>query len=103
MNYVGEKPSDPITFNIYPDEKGSASATLYEDDGVSPAYKQDGFRRTNVSARRIGAVYDVTIAAPTGKYQPTPRKLVFILKSAARIGRPVTVADGGSARTIKIN
>ena len=27
-NYVGEKPVDPITFNIYPDERGSASTTL---------------------------------------------------------------------------
>jgi len=35
MNYVGEKPFDPITFAIYPDERGSAATTLYEDDGLS--------------------------------------------------------------------
>ena len=28
MNYVGEKPFDPITFTIYPDEKGSAASHL---------------------------------------------------------------------------
>jgi alpha-glucosidase (family GH31 glycosyl hydrolase) len=33
MNYVGEKPWDLLTFNIYPDEKGLAATTLYEDDG----------------------------------------------------------------------
>ena len=24
MNYVGEKPTDPVTFMIYPDQKGLA-------------------------------------------------------------------------------
>src|ERR1044071_8625529 len=31
LNYVGEKPVDEITFNIYPDDTGAASTTLYED------------------------------------------------------------------------
>src|SRR4030095_12237937 len=37
MNYVGEKPFDPITFSIYPDDKGSASTSLYEDDEIGRA------------------------------------------------------------------
>jgi len=103
MNYVGEKPVDPITFNIYPDDNGSASVTFYEDDGVSPAYKQDGFRRTTVTARRIGVSYVVTTNAPQGSYQPGPRRLSFVVKSIGRIPRVVTVADDGSAQTIRIN
>jgi len=103
LKFVGEKPIDPLTFNIYPDDKGAASLTLYEDDGISPAYKQDGFRRTTISARRIGALYDVTVAAPAGKYQPGTRRFAFIMKSGLRVGRAVTVADDGSPRTIRVN
>src|SRR3989441_9670174 len=101
MNYTGEKPFDPITFNIYPDEKGSASATLYEDDGLSPAYKQEGFRRTTVTAERSANGYAVTVAAPLGHYNPGPRKLVFVNKSA-RATAPVTITDDGTARKLRI-
>lgn len=103
MNYVGEKPSDPITFNIYPDDQGSASVTLYEDDGVSTVYKQEGFRRTTVKVRRLGRGYVVTASAPLGQYQPARRRLSFVVKSAGRTSRAVTVADDGNAQTIKIN
>lgn len=103
IKYVGEKPFDPITFNIYPDDKGSASATLYEDDGVSPSYKQDGFRRTTINARRMGAGYAVTLGAPSGRYQPGKRSFAFIVKSTPGRGLPVRVADDGSPRTIRVN
>jgi alpha-glucosidase len=103
MNYVGEKPVDPVSFNIYPDEKGNASATLYEDDGVSPLYKQGAFRRTSVNVRRVGLGYVVTTEAPQGQYQPGNRNLSFVIRSAGRVPRVVTVADNGSAQTIKIN
>ena len=103
MNYTGEKPSDPITFNIYPDEKGSASATLYEDDGVSPAYKQQVFRRTTVNVKRVGLGYLATISAPHGSYQSGGRKFAFVIKAAGRASRTVTTNDNGSAQSIKIN
>ena len=103
IKYVGEKPFDPITFNIYPDEKGSASVTLYEDDGVSPSYKQDGFRRTTINTRRVGASSVVTIGAPSGRYQPGKRSFAFVVKSAPRRGAPMSTADDGSPRTIRVN
>lgn len=103
MNYIGQKPIDPITFNIYPDENGSASVTLYEDDGVTPAYKQDGFRRTNVNAKRVGPGYLVTKSAPQGNYQPGARRFSFVVRSTGRVSRTVTVADNGTAQAIRIN
>jgi alpha-glucosidase len=103
MNYIGEKPWDPITFNIYPDDKGSASTTLYEDDGLSNAYRQGAFRRTTVNARRVGAGYVVTKSAGQGSYQPGSRRLSFIVKSANGAPRVATVADEGSPQTIRIN
>jgi len=103
MNYIGEKPQDPITFNIYPDDAGSAATTLYEDDGVSNAYRQGAFRRTTVNARRVGAGYVVTKSAPQGTYQPGSRRLSFIVKSANGAPRVGTVTDDGSSQTIRIN
>lgn len=91
-NYVGERPDDPITFNIYPDDKGLASGSLYEDDGNSPAYKRGVFRRTKVSARPDGAGFLVSIDATDGQYNPGQRKLNFIINSrtSAKITRTKT-------------
>jgi alpha-glucosidase len=101
-NYVGEKPFDPITFAIYPDDKGSASTTLYEDDGLSPAYKDGAYRRTVVSVQRGARGYLVSIASPAGRYAPSPRKFNFVIKTAGQATRAVTVADEGTARQIEI-
>lgn len=101
MKYVGEKPFDPITFAIYPDEKGAASTTLYEDDGISPAYRQGVFRSTSVSVRRAAGRYIVAVSAPQGSYKPGARKFSFEIKPLAS-SRTVTVADDGKAREIEI-
>ena len=102
MNYVGEKSFDPITFGIYPDDKGSASTTLYEDDGLSPAYKDGAFRRTTVAVKQVAGGYIATMTAPEGRYNPGPRKLNFGINSEHATRRIVTVVDDGSARRIEI-
>jgi alpha-glucosidase (family GH31 glycosyl hydrolase) len=102
MNYVGEKPFDPITFNIYPDEKGAASTTLYEDDGLSPSYKQDGFRRTVVNAAKALRGFTVTVSAPQGLYNPGSRKFSFVIKSDRAPTTTVMTTDDGSTRNLKI-
>ena len=102
MKYVGEKPADPITFNIYPDNNGSAAATLYEDDGLSPAYKQEGFRRTTLTAKRVAAGYSVSVDAPQGRYNPGPRKFGFVIKSPTQGRNAVIVADTPTMRSVII-
>src|SRR5262245_27885206 len=92
MNYVGEKPVDPITFSIYPDENDQALTTLYEDDGVSPAYRQGVFRRTQVSSAKSTNGFQTDVAAPQGSYNPGSRNLVFVIKSGSAF-RQVSV-DG---------
>jgi alpha-glucosidase len=89
-NYVGEQPSDPITFNIYPDDKGLASGKLYEDDGNSPAYKRGMFRRTSVSARRDGRAFVVSIDGTEGQYNPGRRKLNFTVSGSTAAVRTKT-------------
>jgi alpha-glucosidase len=85
QNYVGEKSSDPIKFNIYPDDAGSASMTLYEDDGLSPAYKTGAFRRTTITARRGTDGFTVSIGPVQGNYNPGPRKFEFVVKTGERV------------------
>ena len=101
MRFVGDKPADPITFAIYPDEQGSASTTLYEDDGASPAYQRGMFRRTNVTVKRTarGAVATIDVAA--AQYNPGARKFSFVIQSAGA-RRFVTVADTGRAQQVEI-
>jgi alpha-glucosidase len=80
MNYVDEKPFDPATVNIYPDDSGSASGTLYEDDGLSPANKNGAFRRTTFLLRRGESVSVRT----EGTYKTAPRKFNFVVKPSGR-------------------
>jgi alpha-glucosidase len=101
MNYVGEKKVDPITFAIYPDEKGSAATILYEDDGNSLSYLQGSFRRTKIEVRRSANRYIVTSGAPAGSYNPGARKFVFVIKPGAAM-QTISVVDEGKARALEI-
>ncbi|HEX5966639.1 MAG TPA: TIM-barrel domain-containing protein [Pyrinomonadaceae bacterium] len=84
QNYIDETRNDQVTFNIYPDDKGAASAQLYEDDGLSPAYKRGEFRRTKVSVRRGQRGHIVSISAAEGSYKPGPRRFIFVVRSSPR-------------------
>jgi len=96
MNYVGEKLFDPLTFAIYPDEKGSAATSLYEDDGISPAYKKGAYRRTKITVSREPTGIQVALGAPDGSYNPGQRKMIFIVKSDRPVVKTATVTDDGS-------
>jgi alpha-glucosidase len=100
MNYVGEKPFDPIIFAVYPDDNGSASSTLYEDDGSSPAYKQGAFRRTTVSVKRGPRGYAANISA-VGSYNPGARKFSFVIKSVSP-NKVANISDDGQTRQLEI-
>ncbi len=82
MKYVGEKPFDPITFAIYPNESGSAATTLYEDDGTSPAYERGVFRRTEVRVTREDGRYTARVSNREGDYHPPARNFRFVIKPA---------------------
>ena len=83
MNYVGEKPIDPVSFEIYPDAAGRAAGSLYEDDGVSPAYASGVVRRTTIAY----ASGEISVSEPGGSYQPKPRNFVFTIHAAAPAGQ----------------
>lgn len=94
MNYVGEK-TGPLNLTIYPDAKGQARLSLYEDDGVSHAYLQGGFRRTAVSYRATASESEIEIGAPQGTYKAEARPLIFTVQSA-RSGIATVLVDGAA-------
>ncbi|HEY2014528.1 MAG TPA: glycoside hydrolase family 31 protein [Bryobacteraceae bacterium] len=84
MNYVGEKQGEPLRFDIYPDSKGEASTSVYEDDGLTEAYRQGKFRRTAVTYRRTPSGGQIDLTRAQGDFAPAPRDLVFSVRTTAR-------------------
>jgi alpha-glucosidase len=90
MNHTGEKPWNPLRFDIYPDAAGTATGSLYEDDGLSPAYLQGAFRRTTLSF----AAGKITVAA-AGALLPAARRFELALHATSHVsavtvdGRPL--------------
>jgi len=99
MNYVGEKPADPLRFEVYPDVRGEASASLYEDDGLTEAYQQGSFRQITVSYRGTKAGGQVSLSAPTGSFRPAPRSLEFVVHPGART---IRIPDDGQSHRIEL-
>ncbi len=83
MDYVGEKPWDPIRFDVYPDANGAASGSLYEDDGTSTNYLAGQSRRTELSCGRAGSGYRIALSAPQGSYRPGARTFEIIVHGVA--------------------
>ena len=103
MNYVGEKPADPMHFEIYPDARGEASTSLYEDDGLTDAYRQGTFRQTSVTYRHTPGGDQIDVSAPKGTFRPAPRHLEFTVQAAPAVRR--VLIDGkqqGSAAAARI-
>jgi alpha-glucosidase len=102
MNYVGEKPFDPLTLVVYADAKGDASARVYEDDGATQSYRRGVYRRTTVSATRSGGEMQVKLSAPEGSYTAGARGITLVVKSAARTaavsldGKPLAAITSGA-------
>ena len=92
MHHVGEKPWNPLRFDVYPDDAGAAAGSLYEDDGLTPAYATGAFRRTAVACTGPAGSTRLTLAPPVGSYQPGGRNFEFILHSTG-VPHSVTLDD----------
>ncbi len=94
MRFVGDKPWNPLRFDIYPDENGAATGSLYEDDGLSPAYKNGAYRRTGVTLATTSDGRELSVQAPAGAYAPGARDFEFLLHATAK---PTAVDVDGRA------
>jgi alpha-glucosidase len=91
MNYVGEKVFEP-EFVIYPDEKGAAQTSLYEDDGISPAYLNGAYRRMSLNVATDRQQMSIRIGAAEGSYRPGRRTMSFVLPN--QTDNPRVIVDG---------
>jgi alpha-glucosidase len=100
MGYVGEKPVDPITFDVYP--AGRSSAMLYEDDGSSLAYQRGVNAKTRLSCVETPTAIAVQVSAPVGSFSVAPRSYEFRVhvdrapKTVRLDGKPVPGGPAGA-------
>ena len=81
MQYTSQKPWNPITLDVYPAAQ-FASATLYEDDTLTAAYKQGQFRNTMIAAATDDATKTVAvqIGAAKGHFKGALTKRSWVLR-----------------------
>ena len=75
MAYIGEKPVDPLTLDIFP--SGRSRYVLYEDDGISLEYQKGAYSRTVITCRDDEHRTELRVEAPVGRFVVAPRAHVF--------------------------
>jgi alpha-glucosidase len=96
VQYTGEAPINPLTFEIYPLGAGQASSRdYYEDDGISFDYRQGAWLKQKISVDPAAAAVTITLSARQGSYRPPSRALLF--KVHAERDEPSGVTAEGQA------
>jgi alpha-glucosidase (family GH31 glycosyl hydrolase) len=107
MDYVGQKPVDQIELHVYP--QGESSFTLYEDDGISHAYRDGAAAITQITCRKVGNKASLSIAPRCGQYAGMPARRSFAVhihderpQQATLNGRSVEWSYNSGDRTIEL-
>lgn len=98
MLYVGEKPIDELTVDIYPDTY--SSFTLYEDDGQSFEYEQGNFCETKFEVSGNSKHVKVLINERHGKYIPQQRNYLLQLNIKSKPDN-ITITNNKGEKLIK--
>ena len=93
MEYVDQKPADPLTLDIYP--FGKTSYTLYEDDGLSNDYLNGAFSKTVLAVDDMGGLVVADIGAMVGSYQGKLENRTYILMVHKKIVSPLHISING--------
>lgn len=93
-NYVGETADDTIELLLYPGSAEHSRTVLYDDDGVSFAYRDGDFTETELSFERKGDTLTVRIG-PDARCKVRNWSLTLCIPAApARIANNGTAAEG---------
>ncbi len=79
MDYVGQRPTDPLTLHLYPPAEGQEMVSfLYEDDGETPAHQRGEYllHRFALSAGSLEWTRE-------GAYDPGPRRVEAVVHRGA--------------------
>ena len=99
IQYVGEKPLDPLRLIIALNEIGEATGTLYEDAGDGFGYREGDFLLTTYEAERVGDTVTVRVAGTEGdRVRPDRGMTVRLIlndgqeiTATGRDGEPLTI------------
>ncbi len=90
MAWVGEKPVDEITLDVFPSATGSFD--LYEDDGLGLGYQKGDFALTHISTTGDFAGTSIEISGPSGPYKAPLHEYTLNVHYAAA---PARVMENG--------
>jgi alpha-glucosidase len=85
MQYVDQRPTDPLTFTCYMATDGLASYTLYEDDGSTQAYRNGAYATTSVSCRAEPDLITVRIDEQHSGYRPQREAYEIVVRVGGRL------------------
>jgi alpha-glucosidase len=77
MQYVDEKPLDPLTLVVCLDENGEATGNLYEDAGDGYGYVKGDYRMTRFKAKLQGSEIKISSVAE-GQFPALERKIEIV-------------------------
>lgn len=92
MEYIEEKPADPLTLEIYP--YGSSSFTLYEDDGRTYGYESGDYSKTEITCAVGKDGVNVGIGQAIGKYSGMLQERDYLLKVFGTLCPDSVIAGG---------
>jgi alpha-glucosidase len=94
MNWVGEKPIDPLIIDIYPE--GTSTFTLFEDDGISFNYEKGDYCETGyqVVRNKENVIVDISARKAPGSYIPPSRNYLLTIHNGVQ---PSAVTRDGKA------
>jgi alpha-glucosidase (family GH31 glycosyl hydrolase) len=98
MNYLMERPFDPLIFTVYLDSKGQAEGSYYEDDGLTQDYEKKIYRRSLIHAQRDSDKLLISITPVEGGLKTEKRNLIFCIPSAAQV--QTVIVDGQPQRLL---
>jgi alpha-glucosidase len=93
MQWSDERPVDPLRWDVFPDARGEATGTLYEDDGVSHAYERGVVAISRVACRPAAGGQITVSAQREGLYTPAPRTVEVRLHGTPDGPRTATCSD----------
>lgn len=95
MQYMEQRPTNPITFTCYMATDGVASYTLYQDDGSTQAYSKGEFAQTRISCNVLADFVTVEIEEHFDKYRPQQEEYEIIVHVGDRTLRDRVKAGQG--------
>jgi alpha-glucosidase len=99
MLYTGQKPVDPLIFNIWPLQPGASSSyKVYEDSGFSVDYQRGVFARTPVTATQNGDTLRVEIGPVEGGYPGMMKMRAYQLRLPADWPPAAVTVNGVAAK-----